>query len=1112
MFEPIQLKIGNEVYVNPKDLDEKTYEIFDLEYAVNEGYKIDFINWQGNEDYLKSKVFYKEADGPRFKVSTRALRENITVQIYVSKDTGDTAVNYDDDLDRLEGIYRDFPKSRYSQDNWEKLKGIYYKAVQDIKNSKSKAERNRIISKASYDMGQVEKLGKDEFGTVHVTVRNDTFTSDEAAFKGLIVDQMVPLEKDDTMMKAILKALDSSGFTWRGTGGDTPTDTKITYLASIQKDGKELGEFDGGASSGWMGTLNDWFTNEGFAQFGVENRKLSDGDKISVEYTCELGRDIRGGFEGSIDTALFGLNLSNGSMSPNFGPDIKDYYFVLDEGETTTTIDYSARTRSFPARAYLNKYNKQAKTWVVSGDNIPVQEGDTIYVVVGEPSWPSMGKGSPTMYRINIATKDSSNLATKRISYIPNITYSNYKEKLQDVKDARHIYDRLSDEAKGRVRDYERLKKAEERIELYQKLDDFKQKLSDVKDPANLNDEDEANVVDIINQYDSLESLQKDALQSLEISKVDSLKKWVDANHNKYKLVIDKIKAIGTVTLEKENQIKDAREAYELLPDAQKKLVTNYKSLVDAEKQILKLKDQEELAEFREASKAELEGYRNADDYRDAEKKALADAVNQGKDSIEKAETKADVENALAKAKVEIDKIKTDAQITELEKKAAKAVDDMIDSIEEPITVETKNQIDEAREAYEKLTEKEKVFVEKLAELEAAEEAYKEALKTQEFAKVKDALKKQLEEYKNLADYRDAEKKKLAEEIEKGKSAIDKTEDADAANKAFDTAKEAIDSLNLKTAAEYEQEELADFKETSQAELESYKNAEDYREAEKKVLATAIKKGKDAIEQAETKADVENALAKAKAEIDKIKTDAQLKSEAKRAAKNVQDLIKQATEKPILFDSSEKIKNADDAYNKLSDEAKKIVKDADDNNLEELNNAKADLKKASKVLKFINTADNNKGANRIQIKKDNAYFVEGKADDIIFELDTDFMNFDKVGKVLVDGKEIRLGRDYDARKGSVIITFKESFLNNLTVGRHVAQILTKDGYGEVELNVQKVQNVHQGDSGKTDTASTHVHKNNQAAKTGDSNESIPYASIIIAATVAALFMRRRAQK
>lgn len=1102
--EPVNLKIGDVVYADPQDVGELTYKIISLDYSVNEGYVIDGINWNGNEDYLEAK---RTSSGVNFSISTRALRDNVTVQIYVSKTT---AGNYENDLNRLKSIYLGFNQSRYSSDNWKKIKDLYYKSVQAINNSKTKAERNSIISRAKYDMDKVKKLDKDEFGTVHVTVRNDTFTSDAAAFKGLIVDKMIPLEKDDTMMKAILKALDSSGFTWKGTGGDTPTDTEITYLSSIHKDGKKLGEFDGGASSGWMGTLNDWFTNEGFAQFGVKNGKLSDGDEISVEYTCELGRDIRGGFEGNTDTALFELNLSNGSMNPHFNPDIKEYYFVLNEGETRTTLDYSARVRSFPARAYLNEYKKDDKYWINPGDNITVQAGDTIYVVVGEQSWPSMGKGSPTMYKVNIATRDSSNLATMLISQIPNVEYSNYKANLQKVKDARNVYDSLSDEAKSRVRDYDKLTKAEGKIELYQKLDEFKSKLSEVKSPADLNNEDEAGVVELINQYDSLDSMQKAALNSLELSKIGSLKKWVDDNHNKYKLVIEKIKAIGDVTLEKEEQIKDARAAYELLSDEQKKLVNNYPDLVAAENQIVKLKEQKELETLKETAKTQLEEYKNIEDYRDEEKKLLAEAVKAGKEAIGKAKTKAQVEEQLANAKAEIDKIKTDAQLTELEREAAQAVDDKIDSIEKPITVESKNQIDEARAAYEKLTDKEKTFVNKLSELEAYEEAYEEALKTQELDKVKGTLKKQLEEYKDPELYREAEKKKLAEEVEKGKLEIGRAKDADAAGKAFDAAKKAIDDLNLKTAAEYEQEELAEFKEKAKKQLAEYKNADDYRDAERKLLDEAIQTGKEAIENAKTKAEAEEELTKAKAELDKIKTDAQLTELAKAKAKAMDDKIA-AIKAPVLFDMKEKIESIRGEYDKLSDEEKSYVK-----KLNHLKAAEKEVKLASRRLDFIKVVENNEG-NNVNFSKDNASFIEKSAKGLKYELDTDFSNFGDIGKVTINGKELKRGVDYEAKSGSVIIDFSKEFLDSLTVGNYTALIMTKDGYGEFQIQVLKKEDapiVDNGNNSKPDAnegnGKTKIPKNSSATATGDSSNVLPYGIItMVGISLSALIFRKK---
>ena len=97
---------------------------------------------------------------------------------------------------------------------------------------------------------------------------------------------------------------------------------------------------------------------------------------------------------------------------------------------------------------------------------------------------------------------------------------------------------------------------------------------------------------------------------------------------------------------------------------------------------------------------------------------------------------------------------------------------------------------------------------------------------------------------------------------------------------ALEGAKAEIDKI--KTDAELSAEEaaaLAAAKAAAKAELANYKNADDYRDAQKNELAAAITAGNEAIDSAATVAEVEAALADAKAAIDRIKTDAELSSE-----------------------------------------------------------------------------------------------------------------------------------------------------------------------------------------------------------------------------------------
>ena len=52
-----------------------------------------------------------------------------------------------------------------------------------------------------------------------------------------------------------------------------------------------LYEFDVGELSGWMYKVNEWFPNYGCSRYA-----LHDGDVICWVYTCDLGRDVGGGY------------------------------------------------------------------------------------------------------------------------------------------------------------------------------------------------------------------------------------------------------------------------------------------------------------------------------------------------------------------------------------------------------------------------------------------------------------------------------------------------------------------------------------------------------------------------------------------------------------------------------------------------------------------------------------------------------------------------------------------------------------------------------------------------------------------------------------------------
>ena len=111
-------------------------------------------------------------------------------------------------------------------------------------------------------------------GQVHVTVENTTWTkADGAPWEGMLVDEWVTLQDDSSMMSCIVDALTAGGYSQ--TGADTG------YISEING----IEEKAAAEGSGWMGTLNDWFTNEGFKAFTVANGKLAAGDEIAVQHT-----------------------------------------------------------------------------------------------------------------------------------------------------------------------------------------------------------------------------------------------------------------------------------------------------------------------------------------------------------------------------------------------------------------------------------------------------------------------------------------------------------------------------------------------------------------------------------------------------------------------------------------------------------------------------------------------------------------------------------------------------------------------------------------------------------------------------------------------------------
>lgn len=72
----------------------------------------------------------------------------------------------------------------------------------------------------------------------------------------------------------------------------------------------------------------------------------------------------------------------------------------------------------------------------------------------------------------------------------------------------------------------------------------------------------------------------------------------------------------------------------------------------------------------------------------------------------------------------------------------------------------------------------------------------------------------------------------------------------------------------------------------------------------------------------------------------------------------------------------------------------------------------------------------------------NSVYTVGKNEELKFRIDADFSLFD--GKVYVDGNLVQES-NYVAESGSTIITFKQSYLNTLGVGKHTLKVVFANG-------------------------------------------------------------------
>ena len=291
---------------------------------------------------------------------------------------------------------------------------------------------------------EVAEGSESSLGSVHVIVENTTYTDVQyGEMKGTLVDTDVTLTADATMMSCVDSALSAAGYT--AVGADKG------YISEITKGDAALGQFDGSQGSGWMGTLNDWFTNRGFKEFTVADGKLADGDQIRVMFTLNGGADIGGNWTTMNDTSLTALSFSAGKLAPEFDKDTTSYTLELTEGVEQVTVAASAANKQ--NQVYLSvgetSYRRTASIPVADGTVLTIRCGDAQEASgEGENATPAV---TPTTYTVTMIAPHAPVVTTAEVtirSQAAGAYLHGFAEKQTVASDLAEKYD-FTDEVDG---------------------------------------------------------------------------------------------------------------------------------------------------------------------------------------------------------------------------------------------------------------------------------------------------------------------------------------------------------------------------------------------------------------------------------------------------------------------------------------------------------------------------------------------------------------------------------------------------------------------------------------------------------------------------------------
>ena len=417
-----------------------------------------------------------------------------------------------------------------------KAQAAYDEGVKNINAASSAAAIDRLYQAAAVAMREAAN----NYGKVRVIVENTTFTEDmwpngKKFWYDVAVDDEVALTADSTMMSCIVAALKDNGCEQDGADSN--------YISSITVGNQPLGQFDGGPQSGWMGTLNDWFTNEGFAAFTVANGKLADGDVIRVMYTREgLGADL-GGTWGNSDTTIKALEIQGGKLASAFTPGeaggLYEYTLTIEGESADLRLTPTASNKNFLTKIFLNEKvtgNTEGFSFYKRTESIPVKAGDTIYVGCGARAWPTMNnqagntqESDGTWYVLRVVNANAgADYVTELISQLPEaaaVTYASYQKIAGAAAAARSALDALSkaEQAKVDVSKLEKLEKLEDAIKGFRAIDDVRAQIDALPDADRLTTAEREAAKSAQKAYNALTAEQRDYLTGAQLEKITAI-------------------------------------------------------------------------------------------------------------------------------------------------------------------------------------------------------------------------------------------------------------------------------------------------------------------------------------------------------------------------------------------------------------------------------------------------------------------------------------------------------------------------------------------------------------------------------------------------------------